>query len=151
MNIQAPPPRRITAPPKMPMDIHRHEAPPPLSEDEYYAKQLARYASMEVKAARALGFYENTMQTVAVGKAAGILASKNTTRRKRSKRIIEVLRLVNDGVTNSLNIRLAVGLEKNTGMFRDLVANGELTRTAPATYAITDKGREALAKDRAHG
>lgn len=151
MNMHTMPPARNPVPAKMPAPVVHYEAPEPLSADDYYAKKLARYAKMEVKAHRALGFYENTMETVAVGKAAGVLAAKNTTRRKRSKRIIEVLRLVDSGVTNSLNIRIAVGLEKNTGMFRDLVANGELIRTAPATYAITDKGREALAKEGGNG
>lgn len=152
MNAHTPlPPARNGAAPKMPAHVTHYEAPLPLSADDYYAKQLARYARLEVKAARAMGWYANTIQSMATGKAAGILAANNTVPRRRAKRVIGVLRQVEAGVTNSLDIRRAVGLEKNTGTFSDLVSSGELIRTAPATYALTEKGRNTLAMEARNG
>lgn len=108
-------------------------------------------AAMVANATRTMGWYANTIQSMATGKAAGILAANNATPRRRSKRVIGVLRQVEAGVTTSLDIRRAVGLDKNTGTFSDLVSSGELIRTAPATYALTDKGRATLAMEARNG
>lgn len=101
-------------------------------------------AEVHDKWARAEGWFDVTSAKVKQGKS----GAKSFTRMRDGiqSRTVFVLSLMARGVTTSTEIRRALNLGPGTTVFTALVRRGLADRLDLGLYAITDKGREVLAK-----
>ena len=93
-------------------------------------------------AARAAGWFANSTARTEQARASGAIGNANRPRPRPKE--MAVLRLISEGVVTVDAIRAAIRATKSMSCTRDLLAKGEIIRTSPGVYALTDLGRAAL-------